>query len=367
MMRNFRMTPTISSALIALIVALWCTSASGTTVSALVRMKGHEQNKFTGLGIVVGLDGTGDTVEQATLAALPYRSLLESLGTRVGSIRELENADSFAIVQVTMTISDKGAREGDLFDATVTTLYNATSLKGGYLFFTPLRLPGPDSPTNGVWAIASGDLVVEGDNPRKAKLWQGAQMLVDHRTHVVSQAGIIELVLHNRYADHGIATTIADAINAEFEFEGYAAIARVRDAKNIEVHLPAADRAEPAAFINTMMRIPIDPSLLQGPPMVYVNRGTQTITVTGNVEISPSAISHPGLTLGMLTPAVGPDGLRPNDWASVDTTDGASRSSARLDDVLSAFRQLNVPLDDRIAILQSLEKAGVLHAELIIE
>jgi len=342
--------------------------AEATSVRALVRMKGHERNTFTGLGIVVGLNGTGDSTESALMAALPYRALMESLGTRVGSLEEINAADSFAIVQVTMRIGEEGAREGDLYDVTVSTLYNATSLAGGTLFFTPLRLPGPDSPTSAVWAIAEGDLIVSPENPRKARVWRGGQMLADLRTTVVSSAGVIELVLHERYASHAVASTIADSINAEFEFEGYSSIARVRDAKNIEVRVPRTDRAEPANFIQTMMRIPIDPSLIQGPPRVYINRAGQTIAASANVEVSPSAIAHPGLTLGMLTPAAAnPPGDAVSDWTGIDTTDGSSIGSARLDDLLMAFRRLNVPFNDRIEILQALEKNGSLHAELIIE
>ena len=80
------------------IVALSATTAQATTVQELVRIKGHENNTLTGMGMVIGLNGTGDDSRQALLAARPYGELFRNLGNSALSIAELAEADAFAIV-----------------------------------------------------------------------------------------------------------------------------------------------------------------------------------------------------------------------------------------------------------------------------
>ena len=110
------------------IVALSATTAHATTVQELVRIKGHENNILTGMGLVIGLNGTGDDSRQALLAARPYGELFRNLGNAALSIAELAEADAFAIVQVTMEVPAVGVREGDRVDVYVDTMFNATSL-----------------------------------------------------------------------------------------------------------------------------------------------------------------------------------------------------------------------------------------------
>ena len=110
------------------IVALGATTAHATTIQELVRIKGHENNVLTGMGLVIGLNGTGDDARQALLAARPYGELLRNYGNAALSITELAEADAYAIVQVTMTIPATGVREGDRLAVYVHTKFNATSL-----------------------------------------------------------------------------------------------------------------------------------------------------------------------------------------------------------------------------------------------
>ena len=98
------------------VLALGATTAWGTTMQDLVRIKGHERNVLTGMGIVVGLNGTGDTARDSLVAARPYSELLKNLGNTVRSLAELRAADAYAIVHVTMEIPATGVREGDRID-----------------------------------------------------------------------------------------------------------------------------------------------------------------------------------------------------------------------------------------------------------
>jgi flagellar P-ring protein precursor FlgI len=357
-------------------VALCARSACSTTVQELVRIKGHEEVVLTGMGIVIGLNGTGDTSKASLVAARPFARLLTNLGNPVEDATELIKADAFAIVSVTMRVPATGARDGDRLPVFVDKLYNAESLEGGRLVTSLLRLPGPDTADRLPMAFAEGPLVVETSNPGSALIRRGGQMIQDVRAQPIAADGTLTLVLENQYAGFPVATTIAGAINDEFALDGLSDIAVVEDAKNIRIHVPNEDRSRPAAFIATLMTIPIDPSLIQTKARIVVNERAGIITVTGDVEIGPVAITHRGMQLSNIAaaPAAGVPPLPPDPnapptnprrWVGMDTTDGASRRSTRLTDLLAALDQLNVPTEDQIAIVFELRKTGALHAEII--
>ena len=460
-MQAGRLLLTISSA----VLALGASTATGTTIQDLVRIKGHEHNVLTGLGIVIGLDGTGDTAKRSLVAARPYAELLKNLGNAVTSLDELAKADAYAIVEVTMEIPPAGVREGDRLDVYVETLFNATSLRGGRLVVSPLRLPLPDSaallpmaiargavvigrsaarpyaellknlgnavtsldelakadayaivevtmeiPPAGVregdrldvyvetlfnatslrggrlvvsplrlplpdsaallpMAIARGAVVIEGDNPRSGVVRGGGQMLSDIRTNPVTQAGTMGLVLKDSYAGYPIATTLAATINDEFALDGYAPVALVEDAKKIKVLLPAADRANPANFIAILMTIALDPSLIQTEARIVINEKQGIILITGNVEIAPVGITHKGLSITSITPLPVPTPAQPvystRRWAGLDTTGRQTRQATRLLDLLTTLDQLKVPVEDQIAVIYELKKTGAPHAQIV--
>ncbi|MEM7228258.1 MAG: flagellar basal body P-ring protein FlgI [Planctomycetota bacterium] len=348
------------------ILALVSTAHGATSLDALVRIKGHETNVFVGVGIVTGLTGTGDSVQDSYIAARPYAQMLSNLGTQVGSLEELRSTQSFAVVHLYMTVGPTGAREGDELDVIVTTAFDATSLDGGQLMVSPLRLPLPDRADLEVYAVARGQLELEGDIPTRARVQDGGKMLKDIRPQIVNPRGMIELIIDSKYAGPAMSATIADAINAEFEFEQLAGVADAIDSKTIEVRVPTAEVRRPMSFVRTLTAIPIDITMIDIPPRIVINRKEGTIVLTGDVEVSPSIISHAGLTINPLNDGLdGGNGLR--SWASLDTSDGSSRSSRRLGSLIQMFDQLNVPMDDRIQILQSMDTNGVLHGEIIYE
>ncbi len=367
--RRIRNILTALSAAIALGAIIAPTSA--TTVQDLVRIKGHERNVLTGMGIVIGLDGTGDQSRDSLVAARPYAQLMQNLGNPIASIDDLAKADAYALVQVTLEIPATGVREGDRLDVYVETLFNATSLAGGRLVVSMLRPPLPDSPDLMPMAYASGAIAIEGINPRSGVVRLGGQMLQDIRTNPVSPNGTITLVLKDQYAGYPVATTIAAAINDEFVLEGYADVARVEDAKNIRIIIPPADRPRPAQFIAVLMTIPIDPSLLQTEARIVINEKQGIILVSGNVEIGPVGITHRGLSITSITPEPEPNEFNPlvetRTWTGIDTTDRRSRASTRLVDLLRALDQLNVGVNDQIAIIHELKKTGALHAQVVVD
>jgi flagellar P-ring protein precursor FlgI len=356
------------------VLALSARVACATSIQDLARLKGHERNVVTGMGIVIGLNGTGDSSKESRVAARPYAQYLNNLDNQVIDPDELLKADTYAIVNVTMEIPATGVREGDRLDVRVDTLFNAKSLAGGTLVVSLLYKPLPLELRGGPIASANGPLVIEGANPRSAVVRTGGQMLTDIFTNPVSSAGTMTLVLRDQYAGYPNAATLAGAINDEFAVDGPADLASVIDQRNIRVVLPAADRAQPASFIATVMTIAIDPALIQSEARIVINEKQGIILVTGNVEIGPVGITHRGLAITDLTSpgdapaAVGIPGAgveQPRRWAGMDTTDRTSRASTRLLDLLTAFDQLSVPAEDQIAIIYELKKTGALHAEIV--
>jgi flagellar P-ring protein precursor FlgI len=352
------------------VLALGASTATGATIQDLVRIKGHENNVITGMGLVIGLDGTGDTHRDSLIAARPYGSLLRNYGNALVTLKELDDADAFAVVQVSMDIPPEGVREGDRIDVNIATLYNATSLEGGVLVVSPLRLPLPDAPDLVPLAVAWGPVVVEGTNPRTGVVRAGGQMLSDIRTNPVTSAGTLGLVLEDQYAGYPVASIIASAINDEFLLDGRGRIAVVEDAKNIKVLVPAMERANPAEFIAALMTTVIDPSLIQTEARIVINEREGIILVTGNVEIAPVGITHRGLSINSITPGPGAGSpaagsLGAGRWTGLDTIGRESRNATRLLDLLQALDQLMVPVEDQIAIIYELKKTGALHAEIV--
>ncbi|MHC5003466.1 MAG: flagellar basal body P-ring protein FlgI [Planctomycetota bacterium] len=347
-------------------VALGASPADATTVQDLVRVKGHERNTLVGLGIVVGLNGTGDQSKDSLVAARPYEQLLKNLGNPVESVEELARADSYALVQVTMELPPEGVRSGDLLDVSVSALFNAESLEGGELVVCPLRVPLPEAGLRPL-AFANGAVVIEGSNPRRGRVRDGGQMVVDVRNTVITSAGTMTLVLKDQYAGYPVATMIASTLNQEFALAGLSEIAVVEDAKNILVLVPRDPAIRPADFIAALLTIPVDPSLIQTEARVVINEAQGIILVTGDVQVGPVLITHKDLTITSVTPERPPT---PDDprievrrWVGMDTT--ADRGSTRLADLLQAFDQLDVIVEDQIAIVHELKRTGALHAEIV--
>ncbi len=352
-----------------IVVALCAAVAQATTVQDLTRLRGHERVVLTGMGIVIGLDGTGDRSKDSLVAARPYGKLLANLGYPISNIDELADMDSYAIVMVTMEIPATGASDGERVDVSVDSMFNAKSLEGGRLVVSPLRLPRPDSPDLVPMAFASGALVIEGQNPRSARVRAGGQMITEVRGEAVAPDGTLTLVLNEQYAGYPMATMLADSINDEFAIDGYSNVAQVLDARQIRVVIPQADLVDPADFIAALQTIRIDPSLIQTEARIVINERKGLILLTGDVFVGPVGVRAAGLSITTITPEPPPTPAEPRvdqrQWANLDASDRTSRASTRLNDLLTALDQLNVPVQDQIAIIYEMKKTGALHAEII--
>lgn len=360
-----RATAALCSIVLALLCIL-CPPAHAASVKEIARLEGQGKSVLRGFGLVIGLPGTGDSAEDLVVAR-PLAKLLENEGNPIANFEELAASRSVALVMVTCELPSTGARADDQLDVFVSTVNNASSLVGGRLFLAPLRGPLPGQ---GVFAIAEGAVVIEGANPSVGRVRAGASMVrsVDMRT--VQPDGTINLVLDPAYAGWSTAQLLSSIINQHrlgLEETGEE-IARAITERVIRVRIPDVERPDPANFIADIMSIRFDASLIDLPARIVVNEREGAIVATGDVEIGPTLITYRDLVINTAppTPAGAAQVAQPSRWAAVQTN-ARPNETARLQDLLTAFRQIDVSVDDQIAILNMLRRSGNLHAEIVVD
>lgn len=346
-----------------LLVAVLCSNAAGVQVQDLVRLKGAESSKLIGMGLVIGLNGTGDGNKSLTTMRR-LAGMMNRLGDPVVTAAELAAAKNVAVVYLSAKIPSGGVREGDAIDVQLAAP-SATSLAGGRLVLTPMLGPIPGSP---IFAYAEGALLIEDEaNPLTAVVKGGATLTKDVYAQYLDPMGRVTLVLEQANATWPMATTLANLIN-DIMSPDAAPIAHAIDQKNVVIQVPPADRLNLGAFVSQVLEIQLDATLVRSEARVVVNRRTGTIVMTQNVELSPVVVSHNGLTITTVIPPQPPTPERPViEQSQFVALDPAGRGGSRLSDLLAAFNQLKVPAKDRIAILEQIHRSGKLHAQFIVE
>jgi flagellar P-ring protein precursor FlgI len=353
-----RKTPILICALVALLSPR---AVLAVKVADITRLSGQRPNVLTGLGLVVGLKGTGDGGDYLP-AIKPLAGMLSKFADPT-TVKELNNADNVALVLLSAKVPPNGVRDGDQLDVYVMSQGAAKSLKGGRLFVTPMTGPIPDS---GIFAMAEGPVQIEDPStPTVGVVKGGAVMEADMPAQVIDPNGRFTLILQDPAADWTTASTIAKTINDAEAADGEVLAVAV-DSKNVVVSIPSSERARPDSFISRVRQLPVP--LLPTEARVQINERTGTMVVTGDVEISPVVISHKGLTITTIEPQPLPTPRTPvvksKELVPLDTT---ARGGAKLQDLVNALEQLKVPAEDRIVIVKELYKTGMLHAKLIVE
>ena len=361
--------------------ALLAAGATETLAEVTVRirdvttLKGYSVNHLVGTGLVVGLNGTGDGDQyEVTMRALAQA--LGNLAAPVDSLQELKDTKNVAIVMVDAVIPQHGVREGDHIDVHVSALGSAKSLAGGRLLITPLMYH--DLTVEKIFAFASGPVgITDPTTPTVGVLPNGAVIQEDvllgftaygaelpfHNDWIQPQEVYVTLVLDNAHAGWGLAVAIAEAVNAELSLAAdVERVAIAADPKNVVVLMPKFQTDDPASWIRDIeelsLLMPVDEA------RVAINRNTGTIVVSGNARISPVIVSQKGMTVIVRVPPPPPDEPRveSQQFVGLDTDRSAD---AGVSDLLQALNQLKVPVEDRIAILTQIQKAGKLHAKLV--
>jgi flagellar P-ring protein precursor FlgI len=342
-----------------ILLACWALPAPAwarTTLRNICRVRGQEEITLHGLGIVAGLDGTGDGGNfLPTVRSLA--TMMQLLGRPLGEdgASELKDAKNVALVIVTATIPAAGARRGDKIDCFVSAI-SAKSLAGGRLLLTPLTGPLPQQDPI-VFAVAEGPITLEDETLATTARVHGGCRLEEDFFNPFSENGRVTLVVDKDYAGFQVTQEIAEVINTRREFQdGGIPLAKAIDQVNIEVTVPPEYRDHLVQFVSEILSLEMIE--LRTGPRVVIRERSGTIVIDGDVEIGPVLVTHKGVVVE----TGGAAGA--NEFVAVDSQD---IENPKLKALLAALNAIRVPAEDKIEIIKALHRNGKLYAELIIE
>lgn len=358
--------------LLALVLSAGMAAAEPIRIKDLVEFDGVRGNDLVGYGLVVGLNGTGDGIRNAPFTEEIMANLLERLGANVTG--EEFRPKNVAAVFVTAQLPPF-ARAGSRIDVTVSAIGDASSLLGGTLIMTPLN--GADGQ---IYAVAQGTIIAggvsaEGDAarvvqgvPTSGGIPSGARV---EREVEFDFAGLPVLRLALKSADFTTAERIERAINAEFG----RGIALMQDSGTVSVDIAAARMRSPAHVLSRIEGILVEP---QTRARVVVDQRSGTIVMGADVRISRVAVAQGNLTLRVeesplvVQPNPFSDGetvVVPRSRADIEATGtglAEVRGGTDLAEVVAGLNALGVAPNDMIDILKSINAAGALHAEFLV-
>ena len=336
-------------------------------IKDIVDVEGIRGNQLSGIGLVTGLNGTGDN---STMAVQMMRNMMRNFGVTLDA--RAVRTRNIAVVSLTANLPPY-VRAGQTIDVNVSTMGNASSLQGGVLVQSPLR--GADGK---VYAVAQGPVMVGGfqaqggggsrtqNIPTAGRLPNGAIVEKDLPNDFM-KGGQIALLL--RDPDFTTAQRIADVINRYF-----GAVAYPSDAGRVVVNLPGPYVSAPTAFLANIEKLEIEPDTSA---KVAVNERSGTVVMGGNVRISSVAVAHGNLSISI---EEGMNVVQPNDFGGGNTaveqntnitvdeegsTMLAMPAMTTVRDLVRVLNALSATPRDIIEILQAIDRAGALHGELV--
>lgn len=366
----WRGTATLIVALAGL-VALLPAPAQAARIKELAAIQGVRANQLTGVGLVVGLDGTGDQTTSTPFTAQGLQAMLQQMGITVPAGTQLQ-VKNVAMVTVTATLP-AFAQPGQTIDVTVSSMGTAKSLRGGTLVATPLK--GMDG---NVYAIAQGNLVIGGAGAAaggsKVQINQlSAGRIPDGATveravaTPLNQGETVQLDLNTN--DFNTAREVVRAINARMGPD----TAHALDGRAIRLRMPASPD-ERVAFIADIENLNVERAAPAA--KVVINARTGSIVMNRAVTLSACAVAHGNLSVTInTTPMVSqPNPLSGGTTQVTEKSDITIKQDAaslialgdntQLADVVKALNSLGATPQDLISILQAIKSAGALNAEL---
>lgn len=339
-----------------------------TRIKDISKVQGVRSNQLQGYGIVVGLNGSGDS-NSSIETVQSIANMLRRYGISVaqGSLK----AKNVAAVMVTATLPPF-VREGDTIDVTVSSMSDAKSIQGGTLLQTPLLAAdgkvyaaAQGAVSTGGFMAGTGGTSVQKNFPTVGTTPNGA---IVERTVEDGVPGDGTLSLSLAQPDFTTAARIASAINAQ-----YGSIAKATNPGRVDISVPAFYKDNVVNFVSSIEELPVMPDHAA---KVVVNERTGTIVMGGDVSVDEVAITQGGLTIHVeknrntSQPA-------PFSYGSTVTAkntkvnakeDKANTivlpATANVSDIVGALNAVGATPRDTISILQALKASGALHADL---
>lgn len=307
-------------------------------IKEIARIEGVRKNHLIGMGLVVGLNGTGDSEKNLTPQLL--KALYRYFGTELGQVQV--DSKNVAVVMVTAELPSF-KKIGDSIDVTVSSINGAKSLEGGTLIQTQLKAG------EYVFALAQGPLtrVVSENTSNAVNGYIPSGGTVEREVYVnLKYDEKVSLVLNK--PDFTTASRVAEIINRRFNYDTAKAI----DASKIEIKETYVFADDIVSFISAIENLEVETDRKS---IIVVNEKTGTIVLGENIKIAPIAISHGDLSIDI------------SDEATSNNDEGEKSvyfSGSTVKDVVEMLNALGATPNDIIAILQALKTAGSIEAEL---
>jgi flagellar P-ring protein precursor FlgI len=341
-------------------------------VKDLTEIEGIRDNMLIGYGLVVGLNRTGDSLQNAPFTQESIQTLLERLG--VNTRGETMQTKNVAAVMVTANLP-AFASTGTRIDVSVSAMGDAKDLQGGTLLVTPLF--GADGQTYAVsqGPVAVGGFAAQGEAasvtrgvPTAGRIANGAIVERETGFHL---AGMEQLKLSLHNPDLTTATRIAQAVNTYLG----GSMATASDPANVELRVPANYPGGVMGLLTDIEQVKVDPDQ---PAKVIIDQTSGVIVMGADVRINTVAIAQGNLTIRVTeTPQVS----QPSPFSNTGTTEVVPRTSIQIDDskgnkmavlnpgislqsVVDGLNALGVGPRDIISILQAIKAAGALQADI---
>lgn len=344
-------------------------------IKDLATFGGVRSNQLIGYGLVVGLDGTGDQTTQTPFTVQSVKSMLARLGVVITGPGDPQ-LKNVAAVMVHAELPPF-SKPGQTIDITVSSMGNAKSLRGGALLMTPMK--GADG---NVYALAQGNLVVSGFGASGA---DGSSVTVNvQNSGRIPNGASVEREVPNAFSDQKMlvmslnspdfttAMRVAESINASLGPN----IARPLNSATIEIDAPLDSTAK-VAFVSALENLTVKPG--SAAARVIINSRSGTVVIGSEVRLLPAAVAHGNLTVSIsenyTASQPGPFARAGETVVTPDSTVAISQEGSRmfyidpgvtLKDLVAAVNRVGAAPGDLVAILEALEKAGALRAELIV-
>jgi flagellar P-ring protein FlgI len=361
--------------LIALVVCLLgLPVAAGTRIKDISSVQGVRANQLIGYGLVIGLNGTGDSLRNSPFTEQSIQSMLDRMGVNVRNSKTRTRNVAGVIVTAEMpAFIGKGSR----IDVTVSSLGDATSLAGGSLIMTPLM-----AADKLIYAAAQGPLAVSGfaTGGKAETVTQGVPT-----TGRIPNGALIErevagrfaeettIVLELRNPDFNTAVSVADAINAYTKQRYGIKVARENDLRTVTLQRPFFIGS--ARFIADLGELSVQPDV---PARVVIDERTGTIVIGKEVQISTVGVAHGSLTVRVTED---PKVSQPNAFSNgetvitPETTVSATQPGGNLaiirgtnlQTLVNGLNKIGLKPTGIIAILQAIKSAGALQADLVVQ
>lgn len=346
--------------------------ASASRIKDIINIEGVRDNQLIGYGLVVGLNGSGDSLNSSPFTEQSLTAMLERLGVNVRG--ETMRTGNVAAVMVTATLPPF-VTQGSRIDISVSTMGDSTSLQGGTLLVTPLM--GADGE---VYAVAQGPVATSGFSvageaasvtqniPTNGRIADGA---IVEREIGFNLAALNSVRLGLKNPDFTTARRVASSINA---YLGRNA-ARVDNPSTITLSKAGDDNRNIVELITDIEQITVQPDQVA---RIVIDDKSGVIVMGQDVKISPVAVAQQNLTVRITeTPQVS----QPTPFSQGGETTTVPRtnisvsegqegnvailtSGVTLEELVTSLNALGITPRDVITILQAIKTAGALQAEI---